>query len=272
MPRPALPTNPFALVPERPVAIAGQRLAEVFGAPVEIVALPARGQRRGIPMSSRAALQDNRAPDIIAREAVWESPGVAMSGNAFPFTARQVVLWATEPRRDPSLQMLEVAYELEDLVGGTTIVNSMGAAGSITRSHIHLLGQRNDFFSGLPQTRITPRVACLEPELLGACEVLRLGLPFPGVAVGLRGTPADRARAMFHLLESRTTPAFNLIGSGGIAWLVPRSAIETPGPYYPQALGGAEIWGRWCCNDEATFARLTGPDMENALRIGCVGW
>ena len=269
---PEIPKDPFSLVPSRPVKIAGQRTASVFGAPVELVCLPDRDQRGGIPNDQRPSFLPNRAPDILKNEGVWEAPGVVMTGNAFPFASRQAIFWATERCREPSLAMLRVAYASEDAVAGTTIVNSMGASGSITRSHIHLLGSCNDFLGALPQSRIEPSFIGLASAHLGDCELWRLDLPFPIMALGVRGSASQRAQAMHRLLECRSTPAFNLVSSNQTSWLIPRSTIETPAPHFQQALGGAELWGRWCFANPKAFEQATEQDLEAAIRLAGTSW
>lgn len=269
---PETPRDPFTLVPTRSLETVGRRTAMVFGAPVELVCLPGRRDRGGVPNDRRPTFLPNRAPGILREEEVWSAPGVIMTGNAFPFTDRQIVLWATERRREPSIEMLQVAYAMEDEVVGTTVVNSMGAAGSITRSHIHLLGATNEFFETLPKSQINPDLVGLDLDHLGPCELWRLDPPFPITAVGVRGLASERAQTMHHLLECRTTPAFNLIGSHRTSWLVPRSRVEMPAPHFRQALGGAELWGRWCYIDTEAFEQATAAALESAIRMVGVPW
>ena len=66
------------------------------------------------------------------------------------------------------------------------------------------------------------------------------------------------------LAEARLTAAWNVIVTEDAAWIVPR-AVETPLPWFPQALGAAELWGRWCYVDEAPFRAARGHDLEQAL-------
>ena len=79
------------------------------------------------------------------------------------------------------------------------------------------------------------------------------------------GSADDRARAASHLIATRLCPAFNLVAEKEIAWVFPRSAVETPAPHFPHALGAAEIWGRWCFEAEAPFHAATPADLERAL-------
>lgn len=266
------PKHPFALAPQPPLEISARRDCVVFGAPVELVSLPKRSTRRGVPNANRPPFQANRAPKIIEDEAVWRAPGMALTGNAFPFADRHLVLWATERRREPSREMMEVAFAMADATAGTALINSMGAAASITRSHVHLLGEQRPFLQTLANSVIEPGAVHLSEEQAEGCKVLRLETPFPCIGIGLRGGAMHRARAMHHLLECRTTPSFNIIDQGGVAWLFPRSRIEITAPHFPQALGGAEIWGRWCFNSQDVFESITSEDMEQALRTGCLSW
>jgi hypothetical protein len=268
----SVPENPFALVPQTPLEVAGRRAAELFGAPVEVRALPRRAARSGIPGQERPTFQASRADAILAAEAAWRAPGMALTGNLYPFSERQTLLWSTERRREPTLAMLEAAFEMEDRVGGTSVVNSIGAAGSVTRSHIHLLGDQPAFLGHLANSPLDPFAVGLTVDLLHGCALLRLDPPFPVIAIGLRGPAAARAAAMHELLETRTALAFNLVGVGHTAWLIPRSAVEVTAPFFPQALGGAELAGIWCCNDRATFDRLDAEAMQQAIRIGGIPW
>jgi hypothetical protein len=272
MTMPPIPDDPFALVEQPPFELAGRSQRDVFGAPVEVLSIPRRAGRQGIPGAGRPTFQHNRADQIIAAEAVWRAPGMALTGNRFPFCEQQALLWSTERRREPTLEMLEVSFRMEDAVAGTSIVNSIGASGSVTRSHIHLTGGTSAFLAALPKSELDPAAVHLTPDQLRGCELLRLAPPFPVIAVGVRGPAAARALAFHHLLECRTPQAFNLISCDQIAWLFPRSSQEVPAPFFPQALGGAELAGRWCCHDRAVFARLSTADMEDAIRLAGIAW
>ncbi|MCB9888174.1 MAG: hypothetical protein H6836_01270 [Planctomycetes bacterium] len=265
---PPIPDDPFALVEHPPLAAAGEAEVRVFGAPARMLALPQRRQRRGIPDRRRPVFQECRAEAIIRTEAVWRAPGMALTGNAFPFAARQLVLWATERRREPTHEMLAVACTVCDVAPASAMVNSMGAAGSIARSHVHLVADVEPFLDSLPCSGIAPAAVHLTDAQAAGCTLLQLDPPFPAVAVGIRGPAAARAAAMHHLLECRTTPSFNLVGVPGTLWLFPR-AVETPAPHFDQALGGAELWGRWCFNDTDAFSRATSDDLEAALAHAC---
>lgn len=268
---PVTPKNPFALIGQPAFEAPPHRVErEVFGVRASVLSLPHRTSRHGMPRQDRPPFQANHADRIIATEAVWTGPGVAMTGNRFPFSAQQVILWATERRREPTRSMLEIAFRIEADVDGTSMVNSIGAAGSVTRSHVHVIGESPSFLRELPARGIEPESVFLTEEQASGCEVICLDAPFPGVAIGLRGSVEARAETMHHLLECRTAQAFNLISNGGISWLVPRSAVEITAPHFPQALGSAEISGLWCVNDPEVFARLDGPGMEAALAMGCV--
>ena len=118
-----IPDDPFALLPHSPLNVTARVELELFGARAELICLPDRGVRVGAP-GARAVFQPNRADEIIQRESVWEAPGMALTPNRFPFADRHAVLWCTERRWHPSLEMLEVGFAMEDTVAGTSIVNS----------------------------------------------------------------------------------------------------------------------------------------------------
>ena len=43
------------------------------------------------------------------------------------------------------------------------------------------------------------------------------------------------------------------------------TATETPAPHFPQALGSAEVWGRWCHQDREAFetkARVLNQELD----------
>jgi hypothetical protein len=46
--------------------------------------------------------------------------------------------------------------------------------------------------------------------------------------------------------------------------------MEIPKPYFPQALGGAELWGRWCFDDRNALENSTARDLEQAVRLSGV--
>jgi hypothetical protein len=153
-------------------------------------------------------------------------------------------------------------------VSGTCIVNSLGAAASITRSHLHLLGDRLPFLGALPRGPVVPDAVGLAGDLLD-CRLWQLQSPVPVVAVGVEGPAADRARIVHRLLECRTTSPFNLVGTDGIAWLFLR-LLEIPTPHFPRALGGAELWGRWCFEDPRDMELATAAGLEQAVRLAGV--
>lgn len=257
---PALP-DPFALVPKVPVLVGGRRQLEVFGAPVELVWLPERKKRPGAPIGPRPPFQRCRVDTILANECVWRREGVALTGNRFPFAERHCVLWSEERTREASLSLLRLGIAMAEEHQATLMLNTTGAAASIARAHVHLIGERLAFLETLRHEPFAP--GWLE-ELEGVA-VIRLARPFPCHAIGLVGTPGARAEAAHRLLVTRLTPAINLVSSSGKTWLFPHGERETPSPHFPFALGGAELWGRWVYAEEEPFRRATGTDLELAL-------
>lgn len=259
-----LPADPFGLVTTRGVEPAARRVLSLLGAEVELLWLPQRATRPGIPTRGQPPFRAATAERILAEETLWRGHGCALTPNRFPFASRQLVLWAEAPVRELTPAMLALALQLEVATGGTLLLNTIGAAASIPRAHVHLVAERLPFLAGLA----TEPYALPGLEPAGAIELVRLAAPYPALALGLRGPPADRARAAARLLELRATPAVNLVSSAGTTWIVPRSGIEIPAPHFPHALGAAELWGRWCYADRGAFERAGAGDLLAAIALG----
>lgn len=234
----------------------------VFGAPVELVWLPRRKARAGAPRADRPPFQPDRASQILATESVWSGHGCALTPNRWPLGDREVLLWATEPVREWPLALLEVALALEERDRVTVLGNTIGAAASIPRAHLHLIDGELPFLAELAREPWTADAA----QGIEDVELSRLAPPFPVLAVGLRGPAAARARATHTLIRRRLCASFNIISQNGETWLVPRRGPEIPAPHFPFALGAAELWGRWCYGDRAPFDAATGAALEGAVR------
>src|SRR5690606_17542862 len=261
-----LPDDAFDRCAAPPFVPSGRRHLVVCGAPVELLWLPERRQRRGRPAADRPAFAPSVVERIVAEEAVWEDAELALTPNRFPFAARQLVLWSKRALREPDAALLEPALAFADRHGATVLVNTVGAAASVPRAHLHLLAEPLPFGAALP---FGPWAAGTTLGLQSV-RVARAAPPFPALLVELRGPAGARARAAARLLELRTTPAVNLVDHGGRTWVFPRSAIETPGTGFPQALGAAELAGRWCFHDEAPFRHADPDALTEALRrAGC---
>lgn len=260
-----LPPDPFDLLPHAAFAPAATRQISLFGAPVELLYLPDRAARRGRPGTGRSAFPAQFVDEILQKEAVWTGSGMVMTPNRYPFGRRQAVLWAQAPLREPDPNILELSLRLEEKVSGTVLMNSIGAAASIPRCHLHLMDERLGFLPQLPTVATIP--AALE-KLPPDITCLALAPPFPGLGLGVRGPARERARIVHDLLHARTTPAFNLVSQDSTTWVFPRSA-EIPAPHFPHALGCAEFWGRWCFGDEEAFRAATPDTLEAALRASC---
>ncbi len=264
-----LPEDPFALFGQPAFAPAARRQMTLFGAPVELLYLPERRARRGVPQAGRPAFSAQIVEVILRDEGIWEGSGMVMTPNRYSFGRRQAVLWAKAPLREPDLTMLELLLLLEEELSGAVLLNSVGAAASIARCHMHLMDERLPFlghFDVVPQ----------RPEALDAVHELPVGVtcvalapPFPGLGLGVRGPAKGRAVVVHRLLNARTTPAFNLVSQDATTWVFPRSVSETPTPHFPNALGAAELWGRWCFSDEQPFLTATPASLEAALRLSC---
>lgn len=255
-----LPEDPFARVPNAPFEPAARRTTMLFGAEVELCWLPERRGRRGRPGPDRPPFPPCHAPRIVADEAVWSDDTLALTPNLHPFGSPQLLLWSTVPRREPDLRFLEAGLELAAAVGGTLLVNSIGAAASIPWAHAHLIGERRPFLPALP---LEPASVALLADL-DAVAVSRARAPFPACLLALRGPAPARARAAERLIRLRTCAAFGLADQDGTTWVFPRRR-EVPDPHFPQALGSAELWGRWCYDDRDAFDAATPADLTAAL-------
>ena len=91
----------------------------------------------------------------------------------------------------------------------------------------------------------------------------------PVIAEVTRGDIIERRHRGAYAVVDRAGHV--VAAEGGIAAAVyPRSAIETPTPHFPAALGASELWGRWCYSDRADFERATAAELERALALaGC---
>lgn len=254
--------NPFQRLDPDPWQPAARRELSVFGAPVELLHLPERKARGGVPSADRPAFRPSVADRILAEESLWRGRDVVMTPNKFPFGAGHALLWTAKRVREAPLELLEVGFAIVSKHGGTLLGNCIGSAASIQRAHVHLVAESRNFLGSLRSEPwndggILPDRDGV--ELLRLCEV-----PFAGI--GVRGEPGPRARVVHRLLELRMTPAFNLIDDGRTTWVFPRR-VETPRPHFPAALGAAELWGRWCYGDEAPFRAAEPDDLEHALEL-----
>lgn len=255
----ALPDDPFALVPPGSFAPAARRALPLCGGTAELCWLPERRARTGRPEPERTPFAPSVAERIVAEEAVWRGDGLVLTPNRHPFAARHLLLWSAAPRREPDRGFLETGFELARRARGALLANSIGAAASIAWCHAHIVGERMPFLDSLA---LEP---CTLDEVRGRdVECFRASAPFPSLLVALRGDPAARAAAAERLLVTRTSAAYGLVEQAGTTWIHPRRA-EFPGPDFPQALGAAELWGRWCYDQEDAFAAATPVMLERAL-------
>ena len=255
--------DPFALTAGQTPEFepAARRRLELFGAPVELCWLPQRKERGGQPGRGRPPFRPAVAERILAEETLWSDGATALTPNLFPFAARHAILWSEYPTREARFELIEVAIGMTAQHGGTCLGNSIGAAASVQRAHVHLVPERLGWLPGLP-TAPAPETAALIDAPEGLDVVALATVPF--LAIGLRGPLALRARGAARLLEIRTTAAFNWLDDGTTTWVFPRGE-ETPRPHFPYPLGAAELWGRWCYGDEKPFAEARVEDLERAL-------
>ena len=255
-----LPTDPFALAAASPAFVpAARRFVELHGGRVELCWVPHRSLRAGRADAARPSFPPCRAARILADEPVWTSEALALTPNLHPFADRHLLLWSRSPQREPDRAFLAAGFELADRCDGSLLVNSIGAAASIPWLHAHLVGERFEYLSGQPTAAVD--IASPSPEV----EIRRVGAPFPALLIALRGKMDALADAVAELLRRRTVAAFSLVYVAGRAFVMPRS-VEIPLPHFPQALGSAELWGRWCFEDEDAFRSATPESLDTALR------
>jgi hypothetical protein len=250
------PTGPDPHLP--PFVVVDRRRANVFGAPVELVFVPARQQRGDRATADRPAFRRSRAAAITGDEALWRDDRHVLTPNRYPFAGNQRILWPNTPRRDPDLAMWHALGDWADAARGAALLNSIGAAATIARAHAHLLAERSPFLAALPERPLRTGLI----DVPAGVELLAKDVPF--CLLGVRGDPGPRAAALVDLAEARLTAACNVVVQDGTAWLYPRR-VETPAPHFPFALGAAEVWGRWCYGERAPFDAATGPELERAL-------
>lgn len=241
-----------------PFAPAAERRLTVLGVEVSLVLVPDRRARGGRAVAGRPALQRCPASRILAEEALWRADALVLTPNRYPFAAGQRLLWMAGPTREPDRAFWLAALAWAERAGGSVLLNTVGAAATIARAHAHLVPERRAFLGSLPTRQCTLDLIDVPP----GGELIAVDAPF--CALGVRGPVAARATALVLLAEARLTAACNVVAEGDTAWVVPRT-VETPAPWFPQALGAAELWGRWCYVDEAPFAAATGADLERAL-------
>lgn len=255
-----LPTDPFALDAASPAFVpAERRFVELHGGRIELCWVPHRSLRSGRADAARPSFPPCRADRILADESVWTSEALALTPNLHPFADRHLLLWSRSPRREPDAAFLSAGFELADRCGGSLLVNSIGAAASIPWLHAHLLGERIDYLAAQPTCATD--IASPSP----AVEIRRVGAPFPAMLLALAGGIDAVADATAELLRQRTVAAFSLVYADGRAFVMPRS-VESPAPHFPQALGSAELWGRWCFEDEDAFRNASPESLDAALR------
>jgi hypothetical protein len=264
MPDPVHDQNAARMQAQRavPFAPAARRTLCVFGTDVELALLPHRASRPDRP-GARPAFGNDRGMAIVEAEASWRDNGLALTGNKFPFARAQTVLWSERPLREPDEAFLEAALSWTDAIGGSLLVNSIGAAASIPRAHAHHTDETMPF---LGQLNEEPLEADWLPRIDGVTFAKKTA-PFWLLCV--RGAAPARAKAIAALQMRRLTAAINLVAMRGETFVYPRSS-ETPAPHFPYPLGAAEIWGRWCYVEERAFAAATSADLEQALiASGC---
>ena len=246
---------PAGLEPFRPVA---RRVVRVFDADLTLVLVPGRAGRSGRAGPERAAFQRCIAERIVRAEASWRGGGLALTPNRYPFAAEQRILWADTPLREPDEAFWRAIGSWVERSGGAALVNQIGAAATIARAHAHLIPEREPFLDAVPDDPCPVDLI----DLPDGVELRQKRLPF--CVLGVRGPASARATALHRLAETRMTSACSFVVQRDCAWLMPRRC-ETPAPWFPQPLGAAELWGRFCYLEAAPFAAASADDLLHAF-------
>ena len=248
---------PASVVPFRPTA---ERTLELFGTNVHLALLPSRRARSGHVQEGRPALRRSPVARILGEEGYWRTDSLVLTPNKYPFAINQRILWMANPSREPDYTFWQAALAWVEASGGTALLNNVGAAATIPRAHAHLIGEKMPFLPGLPERPLTTDLI----DVPAGCELLRKDLPF--CLIGVRGDVASKATALMRLADARLTATWNVIANQDAVWVVPRGK-QTPAPFFDQAVGAAEFWGRWCYVEREPFEAATAADLEQALMI-----
>ncbi|MEY3161932.1 MAG: hypothetical protein RIT25_1923 [Planctomycetota bacterium] len=242
------------LVAHEPAAV---RHVRVFGATAELAWIPSRAARAGQPGPDRPAFRGDAAERILAGETLHREGPFTVTPNRYPFAPQLALLWAEPAQREASVELLGTAFAWAWRHGGTALLNSIGAASSIPRAHVHVTPEQLPFLDQLDEE---PLAAEWLPR---TDSVVFVRKRIPCWFVGVRGAAADVARAVHALQLRRSSASFTLVARDRTAWLVPRTLETAPG--FPHPLGSAEAWGRWCYLREEDFARAEPAQLEQAL-------
>ncbi len=236
---------------------AAVRTVCVFGAQVELAWIPSRAARAGQPGPDRPAFRADAAERILANETLHRESSLTVTPNRYPFARQLALLWAEPAQREASVELLSTAFAWAWRHGGTALLNSIGAASSIARAHVHVTPEQLPFLDQLDEEVLA---ADWLPRTDGVAFVRKR---IPCWFVGVRGSAGDVARAVHALQLRRSSAAFTLVARDRTAWLVPRTLETAPG--FPHPLGSAEAWGRWCYLREDDFVRAVPSQLEQAL-------
>ncbi len=260
------PKDPFSLSDDWDFVAHARRSMLLHGQEVQLLYLPERRQRRGIPGPEKPPFLASPVERILAEEGLWSGRRVTITKNRYPFTGKQLLLWSQAAEREASLELLELGFAMAEDCGGSLLLNSCGAAASISRAHLHLIEDSRCFLGGLASEPVELAEIDGGPKV----ECRQLADPFPGYILELIGPHAERAKLAHRLLAIRSSPAVNLISTGGRCWIIPRSTVEIPAPQFPYALGAAELFGLWCFGDHQAYEEARPEDLEAALASCCL--
>lgn len=241
-----------------------RRDLDVFGLPFELVWMPERGKRAGIPTSGRPAFAPNRGQTIRRNEILWRGDGVVATPNLFPFFWRQLILWpeSGDPR-EADASFLRGCLTVSQRAGGTLLVNTIGASASIPLAHAHLVELAPKMLPHVPLVDVGTFggavLAATDPASAVPILVVRLQCEDPSTLAG----------ATRQLLDVRSTAAVNLVAFESSVWVIARRH-EVPKSGFPYAVGAGELWGRLIYTEREAFDSAKADGIGQALREATV--
>lgn len=248
--------------PDAPPLVRQARALSAFGLPIDAVWIPERARRGGLPTADRPSFAAHKGERIRAREMLVQDEDVIITPNKFRFFERHLCVWPRSSRtREHPPELLARGFELAGAIGGSALANVIGSSASIQLAHLHLVDSASEALATLPMETV---------HELRASTVLAPDPEFPLWVVAVDAADVnERAAVVRDLLDARTTAAVNVLGQGQRVWLFPRR-LEVPAPWFPYALGAAELWGRFVFQTRESLEAVTEADLERALEAACV--
>ena len=137
--------DPWSLLPKHAEGLCSEsKELLAFEIPHEVVLIPARAKRAGIPGEGRAVLGPAKGLLIREDEILWRDDEVVLTTNRFPFFEQQGILWPVHGHpREPSVRFLSRCLEIAGIADASLLLNGIGASASIPLCHVHLCPKKS---------------------------------------------------------------------------------------------------------------------------------